>query len=304
MGQLVNGVWQDTPRPDSGPFRRDGPAFSISPSAFQAMAAPGRFQLIVSPACPWCHYVTMIHGLLDLANEIEIVELDPIMGANGWQFPRPFIMKDKVEARFAHQVYAGTDPNFSGRATVPILYDRLLGAIVSNDSENIGELLSAWPGKAALDPPHLALQTLKEDIYRGLANKVYQIGFSASQDEYDRDVTLLFESLARYESGMRERDYIAGNQVTTADLRLLAFLLRFDDVYFIHFKCSLRLIREMPALSAYVTRLLADPRLNQTYDREQILRHYYQSHLHINPTGRIAATTGPGATALLAEVTA
>lgn len=302
MGQLVDGVWHDgVSGPSNGPFRREASAFLLASShlADTPRLARGQLVLVVSKACPWSHYTLMVHSVMGLGALMPVVELDPVTGAGGWSFKSPLPLGGGPPVERLHQLYTRTAPDFTGRATAPIVYDTLHDRIVSNDSEDIGSMLWDWLSiyidkpMLDLDPVELRSQSqaAKQRIYRCLSNKVYEIGFGRGQESYNDNVDELFDQLDKIEGELSTRAFICGNRPTLADLRLLAFLVRFDDVYFLHFKCSRRLIREMPNLSRYMSRLLQIPGIAQTVSRAEIKEHYYKSHTSLNPGGLVPQTS-------------
>lgn len=303
MGQLVGGVWHDVARVTSNaPFRREPSAFVLASShlADTPRLERGQLVLVGSKACPWSHYTLMVHSVLGLNAFMPVVELNPVTDAGGWSFKTPLSLGDGSAAERLHQLYTRTAPDLTGRATAPVVYDALHCRIVSNDSEDIGSMLWDWlsiytvRSVLDLDPAGTRSQTqaAKRTIYEDLSNKVYEIGFGGSQESYDRNIDLLFGSLQRFEEHLASDEFICGSRPTLADLRMLAFLIRFDDVYFIHFKCSRRLIREMPNLSKYISRMLQVPGIASTISRSEIKEHYYKSHTLLNPGG-LVPQTGP-----------
>ncbi|WP_029059128.1 glutathione S-transferase family protein [Stappia stellulata] len=303
MGRLVEGVWNtdwyDT-KSTGGRFVRNSAAFrnwvtpdgSAGPSGdagFKAEA--GRYHLIVSYACPWAHRTMILRKLKGLEDAISLNAVEPLMLDNGWTFATP----DPVTgAETAWQVYVKADPVYTGRATVPILWDRKTETIVSNESAEILRMFnSAFDGlegvNAALDVSpeqlHEEIEAVNARVYDTVNNGVYKAGFATTQDAYEEAVTTLFESLDWLEDRLGRQRYLVGNRITEADWRLFTTLLRFDPVYVGHFKCNIRRIADYPNLHNYLKELYQHPGVAGTCDFETIKTHYYGSHETVNPTG-------------------
>ncbi|MCA1242301.1 glutathione S-transferase family protein [Stappia stellulata] len=305
MGLLVEGVWNtdwyDT-KSTGGRFVRNSAAFrnwvtpdgSPGPSGeggFKAEA--GRYHLIVSYACPWAHRTMILRKLKGLEDKISLNAVEPLMLENGWTFAEP----DPVTgAETAWQVYVKADPVYTGRATVPILWDTKTKTIVSNESAEILRMFnSAFNGlegvNAALDvtpSTQLAeIDAVNARVYDTVNNGVYKAGFATAQDAYEEAVTKLFETLEWLEEKLDRQRYLIGDAITEADWRLFTTLLRFDPVYVGHFKCNIRRIADYPNLFNYLKELYQHPGIAETCDFETIKAHYYGSHDTINPTGII-----------------
>jgi putative glutathione S-transferase len=305
MGLLVEGVWKtdwyDT-KSTGGRFVRNSAAFrnwvtpdgSPGPSGdggFKAEA--GRYHLIVSYACPWAHRTMILRKLKGLEDKISLNAVEPLMLDNGWTFAEP----DPVTgAETAWQVYVKADPVYTGRATVPILWDKKTNTIVSNESAEILRMFnSAFNGlegvNAALDVTPSAqlaeIDAVNARVYDTVNNGVYKAGFATAQDAYEEAVTKLFETLEWLEERLERQRYLIGDTITEADWRLFTTLLRFDPVYVGHFKCNIRRIVDYPNLFNYLKELYQHPGIAETCDFETIKAHYYGSHDTINPTGII-----------------
>lgn len=305
MGLLVEGVWKtdwyDT-KSTGGRFVRNSAAFrnwvtpdgSPGPSGeggFKAEA--GRYHLIVSYACPWAHRTMILRKLKGLEDKISLNAVEPLMLENGWTFAEP----DPVTgAETAWQVYVKADPVYTGRATVPILWDTKTKTIVSNESAEILRMFnSAFNGlegvNAALDVTPSAqlaeIDAVNARVYDTVNNGVYKAGFATAQDAYEEAVTKLFETLEWLEERLDRQRYLIGDAITEADWRLFTTLLRFDPVYVGHFKCNIRRIADYPNLFNYLKELYQHPGIAETCDFETIKAHYYGSHDTINPTGII-----------------
>ena len=306
MGKLVNGtwhdVWYDTQATD-GRFVRQDSAFrnwvtvdgSAGPSGEGGFKAePHRYHLYVSLACPWAHRTIIMRRLKGLQDMLSMSVVNSFMGAEGWRFePGPGVVPDTINgATRLHEIYTKADPEFTGRVTVPVLWDKQRGTIVSNESAEILRMLnSAFDGVAALPgdfyPETLRseIDALNDDIYPHINNGVYRAGFASTQDAYDEAVAQLFDALDRLEQRLAANRYLTGDTITEADWRLFTTLVRFDPVYVGHFKCNIRALREYPNLWGYVRDLYQQPGIAATVDIDYIKAHYYESHTAINPTG-------------------
>jgi putative glutathione S-transferase len=306
MGLLVNGQWQDRwydTGSTGGRFVRKDAAFrnwvtvdgAPGPSGhggFQAEA--GRYHLYVSLACPWAHRALIVRALKGLEETINVSVVHWLMLENGWTFADgPGATPDIVNgARLLHQVYTTADPDYTGRVTVPVLWDRKQGTIVSNESSEIIRMLnSAFDGLGA-NPGDFYPAVLRNQIdeinalvYDTLNNGVYKSGFATTQSAYEEAATPLFETLDWLEARLATRRFLAGETFTEADIRLFTTLIRFDAVYVGHFKCNLSRIADYPNLSAYTREIYQLPGVADTVNFEHIKRHYYESHRGINPAG-------------------
>jgi putative glutathione S-transferase len=265
----------------------------------------GRYHLYVSLACPWAHRTLVFRKLKKLEDVISTSVVHPFMGKDGWSFVNsdgtsgvsgdPLLGKDHL-----HQVYTEADPQYTGRVSVPVLWDRERGTVVSNESAEIIRMLNGEFdafGDASLDfyPEDLRgeIDELNDFVYPNVNNGVYRCGFATAQDAYQEAFTELFSALDQLDVRLGDRRYLAGERITEADWRLFTTLVRFDAVYVGHFKCNLRRIADYPNLSGYLRELYQVPGVAGTVDFEHIKRHYYQSHRWINPTGVVPA--GPEA---------
>uniref|UniRef100_UPI003BAB5651 glutathione S-transferase family protein n=1 Tax=Stappia sp. TaxID=1870903 RepID=UPI003BAB5651 len=305
MGVLVEGKWHtdwyDTKK-TGGRFVRDTAGFrnwvtpdgSAGPSGEGGFAAEaGRYHLIVSYACPWAHRTLILRKLKGLEEIITLNAVEPLMLDDGWTFATP----DPVTgAETAWQVYVKAKPDCSGRATVPILWDRKRETIVSNESSEILRMFNsafdALPGvNADLDvsPGELmsGIEEVNARVYDTVNNGVYKAGFATKQEPYEEAVTALFDSLDWLEERLSRHRYLVGDRLTEADWRLFTTLLRFDPVYHGHFKCNIRRIADYPNLFAYLRELYQVPGVAETCDIATIKQHYYGSHKSLNPTGVI-----------------
>lgn len=306
MGRLVDGVWQDVwydTAATKGHFKRSESQFrnwitadgSPGPSGeggFRAEA--GRYHLYVSLACPWAHRTLIFRKLKKLEDLISVSIVDPLMLSKGWEF------KGKDGGTVDHlfgfdalwQVYVRADPSYSGRVTVPVLWDKQKNTIVSNESAEIIRMFnSAFNGltgsKDDFYPEDLRTEVdeLNGRIYGAVNNGVYKAGFATSQEAYEQGVTPLFDMLDELEERLTTRRYLTGSKLTEADWRLFTTLVRFDPVYVGHFKCNIRRIADYKNLQGYLRELYQVPGVAETVNMHHIKDHYYRSHTMINPTG-------------------
>ena len=312
MGLLQNGKWVDQwydTKASKGHFVRQASQFrnwitadgAPGPSGVGGFRAEaGRYHLYVSYACPWAHRTLIFRALKKLEAMISVSIVNWYMGANGWTFdPASGVVPDHINnAEFLHQVYSASDPDYSGRVTVPVLWDKKSNKIVSNESSEIIRMfneafdsLGAAPG----DYYPLALRdeidSLNDRIYETVNNGVYKAGFATTQEAYDEAVSKVFETLNWLEKRLETQRYLTGEAVTEADWRLFTTLVRFDPVYVGHFKCNLKRLADYPNLSGYVRDLYQHPGVAATVRLDHIKQHYYVSHKTINPTSIIP--TGP-----------
>lgn len=310
MGLLVNGKWvdqwYDTESTD-GQFERDASQFrnwitadgNPGPTGQKGFpAASQRYILYVSLACPWAHRTLVMRQLKGLKEHIAVVVVNPLMGENGWTFaPATDVDTDPVlKADFLYQLYQKADPNYTGRVTVPLLWDSMQQTIVSNESADIIRMFN----QAFTDlqqsnydyyPPKLRPQIdeINGFVYEKVNNGVYRAGFATTQQAYESAVIELFDALDMLESRLKKQRYLCGDVVTEADWRLFTTLVRFDCVYVGHFKCNIRTIRDYPALWGYLRDLYQHNGIASTVNMDHIKRHYYCSHPTINPTRIVPA---------------
>ncbi|MCF3641646.1 glutathione S-transferase family protein [Rhizobium sp. TRM95111] len=306
MGMLVDGVWQDVwydTKSTKGHFERSAARVrnwitadgSPGPSGDGGFAAEaGRYHLYVSLACPWAHRTLVFRKLKKLEDLITVSIVDPLMASKGWEF------KGRDGGTVDHlfgfdtlsQVYVWSDPHYSGRVTVPVLWDKSGDRMVSNESSEIIRMFnSAFDGLTGSrddfypEPLRAEIDRLNTLIYDTVNNGVYKSGFATTQEAYEANVVRLFETLDHLEDLLARKRYLAGDRVTEADWRLFTTLVRFDAVYVGHFKCNIRRIADYPNLSAYLRELYQWPGVAATVDFGHIKQHYYRSHATINPTG-------------------
>ncbi|KMO29231.1 glutathionyl-hydroquinone reductase YqjG [Methylobacterium variabile] len=303
MGLLVDGVWHDKwfdTKETGGRFVRKDAAFrnwvtpdgAAGPSGEGGFPAEeGRYHLYVSLACPWAHRTLIVRALKGLADAITVTVVDPHMGREGWVFgDSPGAGPDIVNgASRLYEVYLKADPHYSGRVTVPVLWDKVRGTIVSNESAEIIRMLNGAFGASGPDlyPDDLrsGIDAVNARVYDRVNNGVYKAGFATTQEAYAEAVTALFEELDALDAWLGTGRYLMGDRLTEADIRLFTTLVRFDPVYVGHFKCNLRRIADYPNLAPYLRDLYQTPGVAPTVDLTHIKRHYYESHPTINPTG-------------------
>ncbi|RUV23178.1 glutathione S-transferase family protein [Mesorhizobium sp. M7A.F.Ca.MR.245.00.0.0] len=305
MGLLVEGRWQDRwydTADNGGRFVRtqsqwrdwitvDGAPAEGRTRGFKA--EPGRYHLYVSLACPWAHRTLIFRALKKLEGVISVSVVHHFMGANGWTF----VAEDGATGDtlygldFLHQIYAKADPAYSGRVTVPVLWDKKEQTIVSNESSEIIRMLNSafdeW-GDASLDYYPKALRgeidRINALVYPAVNNGVYRAGFATTQRAYEEAFGEVFTALDTLEERLSKQRYLVGGPITEADWRLFTTLVRFDPVYVGHFKCDLRRIADYPNLSNYLRDLYQVPGVAGTVNLLHIKAHYYGSHQTINPT--------------------
>jgi putative glutathione S-transferase len=281
---LVAGVWKDVPRD----LAKTGGEFVRPESAFRsAVVAPeaGRYQLYVARSCPWAHRTIIVRALKGLEKAIPAFFAGPHMAENGWEFR---------EGGFPclHNLYSAAKPDYTGRVTVPVLWDTRARSIVNNESSEIIRILNrdfealATRKLADLYPEKLRkeIDAVNERVYRTVNNGVYRAGFATAQDKYEQAVSELFGTLDWLEKRLAGRRWLCGAGFTEADVRLFTTLVRFDAVYYSHFKCNLRRLVDYPRLWRYTRRIYALPGVARTVDLAEIKAHYYRSMKHINPT--------------------
>ncbi|WP_088328695.1 glutathione S-transferase family protein [Lacimicrobium sp. SS2-24] len=299
MGLLIDGQWHDKwydTKKSGGRFERDAARFRdwISSSADSKFKPEsGRYHLYVSLACPWAHRTLIFRKLKQLETHISVSVVSPDMLENGWEFGGyPDATDDAVYGhQYMHQLYTTAVGDYSGRVTVPVLWDKQTETIVNNESAEIIRIFnSAFDSLTGntLDfyPKHLKSQIddINETVYNNINNGVYKAGFATTQEAYEEAVDELFAELDRLEERLSGQRYLAGNQITEADWRLFTTLIRFDAVYVGHFKCNVRRIADYEHLSGYLRELYQYPGIAETVNLDHIKRHYYFSHKTINPT--------------------
>ncbi|MFK0162369.1 glutathione S-transferase family protein [Rhizobium sp. NPDC090279] len=306
MGILVDGVWHDVwydTKDTQGHFKRaasqfrnwvtaDGSPGPTGTSGFKAEA--GRYHLYVSLACPWAHRTLIFRKLKKLEELISVSIVDPLMLENGWELngKNGGTGDPLFGAKALWEIYVKADPHYSGRVTVPVLWDKQAGTIVSNESAEIIRMFNtAFDGltgsRADFYPADLSadIDALNELVYDTVNNGVYKAGFATTQEAYAENAIRVFETLDMLDQRLATKRYLFGDRLTEADWRLFTTLVRFDAVYVGHFKCNIRRIADYASLSAYLRDLYQIAGVAETVDIEHIKKHYYGSHKTINPTG-------------------
>ncbi len=294
MGIMVQGEWRQedfAQRNKMGNYVRAGAAFRnrVGEAGFPAEA--GRYHLVVAHACPWAHRTLIFRALKGLEEVISVAYVEPLMLENGWVLMNG---GDPVTgAKYTHQIYAQAAPDYSGRCSVPVLWDKTLHTIVNNESSEIIRMFnSAFDDLATKVVPDLYPENLRAEIdavndvvYNYINNGVYKAGFATTQEAYETVFSVLFQTLDEMEARLDGQRYLTGPRITEADWRLFATLVRFDAVYVGHFKCNRQRIAEFPNLSNYLRELYQWPGIAGTVDIPRIKQHYYGSHTAINPFG-------------------
>lgn len=304
MGLLVDGQWQDKWYDTSktgGRFVRteaqfrnwitpDGSAGESGDEGFKAES--GRYHLYVSYACPWAHRTLIFRKLKGLESHISVSAVQPLMLSNGWEFGQGELRDPLYDSKFMHQIYTRTDPQYSGRVTVPVLWDKQREIIVNNESAEIIRMLNSafneltgnyddfYPSDL-----HDAIHEVNDMVYDNVNNGVYKCGFATTQQAYEEAFAALFEALDQLEQRLAGQRYLVGSRQTEADWRLFTTLLRFDPVYVGHFKTNLKRIADYPNLYNYLRDLYQVSGVAETVNMDHIKQHYYGSHDTINPTG-------------------
>jgi putative glutathione S-transferase len=297
LGQLVEGKWvSKREQEDSkGRFLRPSTTFrdritADGSSGFKAEA--GRYHLYISWACPWANRTAILRTLKGLEDVISLSVVDPVMGDEGWVFSNyPGAIPDTVNGtQYVRDVYLKAEPNYTGRVTVPILWDKETKAIVNNESRDIIRMLDTEFGDLAKSDADFYPEDLREAIdktidaiYQPINNGVYRAGFATQQEAYEEAVTELFQALDYWEGVLKKQRYLCGDRITEADWCMFTTLFRFDAVYYVHFKCNLRHIYEYPNLWNYLKDLYQQPGVKETCNLEHIKLHYYKSHPNVNP---------------------
>ncbi len=305
MGLLIDGKWHDAwydTGKSGGRFVRQDSAFRnwITPDGapgptgeggFRAEA--GRYHLYVSLACPWAHRTLIFRELKGLEDMVSVSVVNPMMLDQGWTFePGDGVVPDSVNgARHLHEVYTRADPSYTGRVSVPALWDRTKRTIVSNESSEIIRMFnSAFDGVGATGPDlypeglRAEIEDINVPVYETVNNGVYRAGFATTQKAYGEAVAALFETLDMLEERLARQRYLTGDRMTEADWRLFTTLVRFDPVYVGHFKCNVRRLVDYPNLWGYTRELYQVPGVAGTVNMDHIKNHYYGSHETINPT--------------------
>jgi glutathionyl-hydroquinone reductase len=311
-GAFVEGEWRTERqwKNTDGRFVRQATSFRDRVTADGSSgfpAAAGRYHLYVAWACPWARRTTILRRLKGLQDVVGLSAVGSFMGEDGWAFyDEPGVVPDSVNgAHDLREIYAKADPDYTGRVTTPVLWDRETATIVNNESREIIRMLDTEFGEFATTDADFLPEGLRDEvdatidaIYEPANNGVYRAGFATTQEAYEEAVTEVFEALDHFEGVLSGRRYLCGERITEADWCLFPTLVRFDPVYYGHFKCNLRRILDYSNLWEYLKDLYQQPGVAETIDMEHIKKHYYGSHESINPTrivprGPILDLTGP-----------
>ncbi len=305
MGLLVDGKWQDKwydTKKSKGKFEREaaqlrswitpnGEAGPTGKSGYKA--EKGRYHLYVSLACPWAHRTLIFRKLKELEEYITVSVVSPDMLENGWTFDQDnhSTGDELYQSEYMYQIYTKNQKDYSGRVTVPVLWDKKTQSIVSNESAEIIRMFNSAFNHLTGNtddyyPEDLQseIDSINEDVYHSINNGVYKCGFATSVEAYEKAYHALFEMLDKVELKLSKQRYLAGTKISEADWRLFTTLVRFDAVYVGHFKCNHRTIESYPHLSNYLRELYQWPGVKDTVNFYHIKRHYYFSHTMINPT--------------------
>ena len=304
MGMLVEGKWQeDGSRTKDGHFIRpssvfrnfvtpDGSPGPTGKGGFKAEA--GRYHLYISLACPWAHRTLIFRALKKLGNVITYTNSEPLYGKTGWEFgtARGGMTDDVNHKATLAEIYLIADPHYTGRVSVPVLWDKKQHTIVNNESSEIIRMLNSAFDEFTNVRTDYYPEELRDDInrindivYPTVNNGVYRAGFATSQDAYEEAARGIFKTFDMIEERLAKQRYLVGHQTTEADWRLFTTLIRFDSVYYSHFKCNLRRVADYPNMWNYLRDLYQVPSVAETVSIEQIKRHYYGSQRQVNPTG-------------------
>ena len=305
MGLLVNGVWKDRwydTKKSGGKFIRTEAQFrNFIDYHSEFTPDSGRYHLYVSLACPWAHRTLIYRSLKDLNDHISCSVVNPYMLENGWTFEESFpgTTSDHLFSKqYLYQIYLKADSNYSGRVTVPVLWDKKNQTIVSNESSEIirmfnysfneltGNNLDFYPEKF-----QEKIDEINDFTYHNINNGVYKVGFATKQSVYEEELDRLFNALDQVEEMLEQNTYLLGSEMLECDLRLFPTLLRFDPVYVGHFKCNKKRIIDYQNINRYLQSIKSNSKINPTINIDHIKTHYYGSHPTINPNGIIP--TGP-----------
>jgi glutathionyl-hydroquinone reductase len=289
--QMSDGAGTMTAEKIAGEFKRQEDSFRYwvtDDGSSEFPAAAGRYHLYVSLACPWAHRTIIARRLKGLEEIIGMTVVDPIRDGRGWAFVEE---ADPVNGfQFLSEVYRQSDPQYRARVTVPVLFDKETSRIVNNSEVDIVRMFNSsfaeW-AKGAVDlypePLRAEIDAFDDLIYPSINNGVYRAGFAETQAAYEAGVKPLFEALDQLEEHLATQRYLCGSRITEADWKLFVTLVRFDEVYYVHFKCNVRRIAEYKNLWAYLRDLYQQPGIAETVNMDHIKRHYYMTHDDINP---------------------
>ena len=303
MAMLINGKWdpdaKGTVAPDGSFVRAISPFRNkiSDPGEGEFPAEAGRYNLIVSYACPWAHRTLIYRALLDLEEVINVSIVHPISYPDGWTFNKyeDVINLTGLPVKYLRDLYLSQDPNFTGKVTVPTLWDKKTKKIVNNESSEIIRMLDGAfsklkgnkPNKMLSNYPINEIESMNEFIYKGINNGVYRVGFATTQQAYEDSVKLLFKTLDQVEQQLTKNEFLLGSEPCEADWRLIPTLIRFDTIYYYHFKCNRRKLSSYLKITEYLKKFLNIQKIKGTIHANHIIDHYYLSHVKINPFGII-----------------
>ncbi len=295
MGLLIDGKWSDQwydTKKTGGKFLRQQSTFRNKLDTPDFPVEDNRYILYVSYACPWAHRVLIYRHLKGLKEILPVINVDPLMGPTGWSLKKNLDQYNNKDHMY--QIYTLADPQYTGRVTVPVLWDIKKKTIVNNESSDIIRMLNSvfndmTGNRLDLFPTHLAssIDEMNQFLYENINNGVYKVGFSTKQEVYNKEVRKLFNALDHIENILTHQRYLVGNEITESDWRLFTTLVRFDAVYVGHFKCNIRRIIDYPHIRKYMSFLYNYEGVKDTVRMEEIKTHYYLSHPTINPSGII-----------------
>ena len=297
MGLLLNGIWDK--QANIGALKQPSDSFhhwitADGSSGFKA--EPHRYHLYISLACPWACRTLIFRKLKRLEEIISLSIVDPLSSENGWTFSQyPGCIPDTANhCNYLHQLYTKAKADYTGGVSVPVLWDKKTQTIINNESSEIIRMFNGEFnafGNASIDfypePLRKEIDTINEKIFKFINIGVYKCGFATNQNDYETAFDALFAHLYWVENRLKGQRYLVGEQITEADWRLFTTLIRFDTVYYVHFKCNLRHIIDYPNLFNYLRELYQYPGIQETVNFDHIKRHYYLSHKHLNPSGLI-----------------
>lgn len=296
MGLMIEGEWhqEDYRRDVKGGFVRDDTKFrGMIQAEGPFLPEAGRYRLYVSYACPWAHRTLIMRALKGLQEAIPVTAVDPWMGPEGWFFseqePEPV-----HGARFLREIYAAAVPSYTGRVTVPLLWDLRTGTIVNNESRQLMRMLDHDFAPVATQegdycPPELRdrVEETLGAIYQPINNGVYRAGFAFTQEAHEEAIAILFEALDHWDRVLSGQRFLCGDRLTEADIALFTTLFRFDPVYYVHFKCNRRRLVDFPNLCRLAREIYGLPGVAETCRLDHIKQHYYRSHPFLNPRGLV-----------------
>lgn len=303
MAMLINGKWdpdaKGTVAPDGSFVRAISPFRNkiSDPGEGEFPAEAKRYNLIVSYACPWAHRTLIYRALLDLEEVIDVSIVHPISYPDGWTFNKyeNVINLTGLSVKYLRDLYLSQDPNFTGKVTVPTLWDKETKKIVNNESSEIIRMLDGAfsklkgnkPNKMLSNYPLNEIEAMNDFIYKGINNGVYRVGFATTQQTYEDSVEILFKTLDQIEEQLTKNEFLLGSEPCEADWRLIPTLIRFDTIYYYHFKCNRRKLSSYLKITEYLKKLLNIKKIRGTIHDNHIIDHYYLSHVKINPFGII-----------------